>query len=30
MKLNKCNIFPNGLAIKWVDQTEIFIEYKQL
>tara|TARA_Y100001970_G_scaffold63393_1_gene81195 strand:+ start:16368 stop:16679 length:312 start_codon:yes stop_codon:yes gene_type:complete len=30
MKLNKCNIFPNGLAIQWADQTEIFILYKQL
>jgi DUF971 family protein len=30
MKLNKCNIFPNGLAIQWSNQSEIFIEYKQL
>tara|TARA_B100000965_G_scaffold403264_1_gene430975 strand:- start:1345 stop:1656 length:312 start_codon:yes stop_codon:yes gene_type:complete len=30
MKLNKCDIFPNGLAIQWNDQSEIFIEYKPL
>ena len=30
MKLKACNIFPNGLAIQWIDQTETFIEYKKL
>ena len=30
MKLKTCNIFPNGLAIQWVDQAETFIEYKKL
>tara|TARA_B100000945_G_C20405445_1_gene609748 strand:+ start:749 stop:1057 length:309 start_codon:yes stop_codon:yes gene_type:complete len=30
MKLKTCNIFPNGLAIQWIDQTETFIEYKKL
>ena len=30
MKLNKCNLFPNELAIQWDDQSETFIEYKQL
>ena len=30
MKINKCNIFPNGLAILWDDNSDSFIEYQTL
>ena len=30
MKINKCNIFPNGLAILWDDHSDSFIEYQTL
>jgi DUF971 family protein len=30
MKIKKCNIFPNGLAVLWDDQSSSFIDYKNL
>lgn len=30
MKINQIENFPNGIAIKWTDDRESFIEYKTL